>query len=60
LNNLYDRQIYLWQIMYELDEDGEPMLDFLDEWNSEELNDFVDQEKEFINAGFEIENYNIF
>jgi hypothetical protein len=46
--------------MYELDEDGEPMLDFLDEWNSEELNDFVDQEKEFINAGFEIENYNIF
>jgi hypothetical protein len=46
--------------MCELDEDGEPLLDWLDEWNSEELNDFVDQEKEFADAGFEIEDYNIF
>ena len=56
MNNQCDQQIYLWQIMYQMDENGEALLDWLDDWGEEGLDNFGSEEKEFNEFGFEIEN----
>ena len=42
--------------MYQMDENGEALLDWLDDWGEEGLDNFVSEEKEFNEFGFEIEN----
>ena len=50
-------------MMYEIDEDGCPLLDWLEEWGDEwemGCENSINEEKEFNAAGFEVENYNFF
>ena len=61
IDNTYKHQINLWQIMYEMDEEGDPLLDFLEDWEDERIiENIVEEEKLFNAAGFEIESCNIF
>ena len=61
INNICKYQIRLWQIMYEQDEDGCPLLDFLEDWDDEMLiENIAEEEKLYNDAGFQIESCNIF
>jgi len=53
----YKHQINLWQIMYEQDEDGCPLLDWLEDWDDESLFENLGDEKTANELGFQIENY---
>ena len=61
IDNTYKHQINLWQIMYEQDEDGCPLLDWLEDWDDEKIiENIVEEEKLYNDAGFQVESCNLF